>query len=413
MPKMIVGLDIGSQNICATIATENNGQFEILESVCEISKGVKKGKIVDSSVASKNIRDCLQKLSRLSEFDITRIYVGVSCDECKVLSSRGVSFLQEGEKINHDHIEEAYTKGRKIKLAEDECVVDGIINWFYTEEKGFTQNPLGIKCEKLELELDLVIAKKDSISSLKEAILKAGYEINGFVLSIDTLKKIFLNDKTLTQSVAIIDVGSDKTDIAVFKSNQIKAISSIDLGGHSVTKDLSICTKMSEEEAENLKKMHSFEYLTLSKEKETIIYNGKIIETYLLQGVIEARLEEIVSFIKDELIQYEEFDKLEKFIFTGDGIGYYENCEEVLLDKFSKKIRIFTKKDLNFNNSSIINSIAIVKDVYDRLKLVCKEEVFYNNVLFESKEEINYEKLDTKSEKKYFSKIRGFFEEFF
>ena len=38
MTKIIVGLDIGSQNICATIATEQNGEFKILESVCEISK---------------------------------------------------------------------------------------------------------------------------------------------------------------------------------------------------------------------------------------------------------------------------------------------------------------------------------------------------------------------------------------
>lgn len=410
MPKYIVGLDIGSENICATMSTENeNKEFEVLNFVCKITEGVKKGKIIDPALVMNNVKLCLQELENVTGNNIEGIYLGIGSENCRIVSSKGYVYLEDDLSISERHIQNAYLNGKNITVNEDEYIVDGIVNFFYIEEQGFIKNPLGLKANKLEIDLDLVISKKNIISSLKSVVLGAGYEVKGMTLSIDSLKNIFLSDSTLLNNVALINVGAEKTEIALYKCNQLKEIGFIPLGGKNISKDLSICLSIDEQLGERLKLECSNEYISMVDES-IINLGNKEVDSKFIYEIMDARLTEIIEYIHREIQNSGFYDEIDLLFIAGDGISYFENIHDKVKKDTDKKVKVFTKSNLNLNNSSIITSISIVKEVYDRLKLIRNEKVLLDTRIIEDEiEETNNKKI----KKRGLARVKAFFDEIF
>lgn len=412
MSKNIVGLDIGNRSICAAISGENeSGEFEVLDFVVKDVNGVSKGKITDEESVIKAIKECLKELEEKSGHNIQSVYLTLRNNDCRIVENKGYSYADNDDSlIFKENIEEAYIEGRTLKLSADECVADSIINSFYTEEVGFVKNPIGMKAERIEVDEDLIIAPKYKISELNKIILNAGYEVAGTISLGFGFKNIFLNEKTETSNVVIIDVGAEETQIYTYKGNTLKDIDYIPLGGRNISKDLSICLSISEEEAERLKLQYSSKYYSIRKDYNNISFEDHILDTYLIHDIIDARLSEILEIINGKLAEKDILETTDMVILTGDGISYYEHIKERLEYITDKHVKIFTKKQFLFDNSSIINAISIVKEVYDRLKLICDEELLSGKKVTVNKEN----KSENKSVKKRgLSKIMAFLEELF
>ncbi|EOU1461469.1 cell division FtsA domain-containing protein [Clostridium perfringens] len=412
MSKNIVGLDIGNRNICAAISGENeNGEFEVLDFIVKDLQGVSKGKIIDEESVVKTIKECLKELEEKSGHNIRGVYLSLKNNDCRMVENKGYSYTDNDDSlVFKENVEEAYIEGRTLKLSEEECVADSAVNSFYTEEFGFVQNPIGIRAERIEIDEDLIIAPKSKISTLNKIILEAGYEVLGTVSLGFGFKNVFLSKKTETSNVVIIDVGAEETQIYSYKGNTLKDMDYIPLGGRNISKDLAICLSISEEEAERLKLQYSSKYYSIRKDYNNISFEEHILDTYLIHDIIDARLSEIVELVNSKLMERDILNTTDMIILTGDGISYYEHIKERIEYTTDKDVRIFTKKQFLFDNSSIINSISIVKEVYDRLKLICDEELLSGRKVTVDKEN----KSENKSVKKRgLSKIMAFLEELF
>lgn len=412
MSKNIVGLDIGNRNICAAISGENeSGEFELLDFVVKDVHGVSKGKIIDEESVIETVKECLKELGEKSGHNIQGVYLTLKNNECKIVENKGYSYTDNDDSlVFKENLEEAYIEGRTLNLPEEECVADSVINSFYTEEVGFVENPIGMKTERIEIDEDLIVAPKSKVSILNKIVLKAGYEVSGTIGLGFGFKNIFLNKKTETSNVVIIDVGAEETQIYSYKGNILKDIDYVPLGGRNISKDLAICLSISEEEAERLKLQYSSKYYSIRKDYNNISFDDYILDTYLIHDIIDARLSEMLEIINNKLVEKEILNTTDMIILTGDGISYYEHIKERLEYISDKDVRIFTKKQFLFDNSSIINAISIVKEVYDRLKLICDEELLSGKKVTVDKEN----KSENKSVKKRgLSKIMAFLEELF
>ncbi|EGT3614651.1 cell division protein FtsA [Clostridium perfringens] len=412
MSKNIVGLDIGNRSVCAAISGENeSGEFEVLEFVLKDLHGVSKGKIIDEESVIETVKECLKELEEKSGHNIQGVYLTLKNNECRIVENKGYSYTDNDDSlVFKENLEEAYIEGRTLNLSDEECVADSIINSFYAEEIGFVENPIGIKTERIEIEEDLIVASKSKISMLNKIVLSAGYEVSGTIGLGFGFKNIFLSKKTETSNTVIVDVGAEEIQIYSYKGNILKNIDYVPLGGRNISKDLSICLSISEEEAERLKLQYSSKYYSIRKDYNNISFEDHILDTYLIHDIIDARLSEILEIVKDKLVEKEILNTADMIILTGDGLSYYENIKERMEYIYDKDVRIFTKKQFLFDDSSIINAISIVKEVYDRLKLICDEELLFGKKVTVNKEN----KSENKSVKKRgLSKIMAFLEELF
>jgi cell division protein FtsA len=172
------------------------------------------------------------------------------------------------------------------------------------------------------------------------------------------------------------------------------------VGGNNVTKDLAICGKFSVGEAENIKLICSSNYENIYKDEsiEDIVDIGtsKVSKT-LFYEVTKARLEELLKIVNDGLKNTSYYRGICSIIIYGDGISYYQN----IFDLVKKNTKIITKDYLGMKNSFNVTSLAIVKDVFDNLKLLSE-----NSTEIEEKIEVEYLLNEMKDEKS-FEKTKG------
>ncbi|MGL4451533.1 MAG: cell division FtsA domain-containing protein [Sarcina sp.] len=416
MEEKLVALSIGSDNISAAIARDDNGEFVILDTFSKPSKGIRKGKIIDNDLAIESIVEVLEELSKINSEKIVSVYISLGVKDARVIKNTGV-YLSEYRStvLTKREITKAYLNGKNVIAENDEYIVDAIISKVRVNDKEVLESPVGIASSSLEIDLDVIVAKKEFIDCVKNIFDRIGCEINGFLIGVEALKEIFFADNNIENNL-IVDFGAEKTEFAYFTDGRLEQIGAIPLGGLNITKDLSIVTTYDEEVMEEIKKKNSQIYLSLRKNFAKIEVLDDTIEADLFYEIINARFEEILNYLKKELEYLGIYDKIENITILGDGIGSFEEINLLIEEVLHKKVNVFTKNELNIEKSSIITPIAIVKEVYDRLKLLSDdskviEKNFKEEVLVQKEEEsIN----DIKKEKKKgLSKVLGFLGDIF
>lgn len=416
MPSNLVALSIGSDKITAAISTDNDGEFEILDVISKRSEGIRKGSIIYGELALKIINELLEELAQRNSCEIKSIYIALSSKDVEIIKSKG-KYVSEFQStlITQREISKAYINGKNIKVNEDQYIVDAIINEFYTKEQGYRENPINLTASLLEVDLDVIVAKKNMILDFKTLFLNTSYEIAGFILGIDSLKHICLQEKLRNKTNVIIDFGAEKVEIAVFENNILQNVGFVGLGAEDITNDLAIVMEREKNTARALKEKYSGNYVSLRKEFAKLEIDDCTVDSDLFYDIIMARIEEIFNYVKKDLESLEIYDRIENIVIFGDGITCFEEISSFIEDLFAKKVILYTNNELNLENSSKITSIAIVKEVYDRLKLVYKEEIFLDKVLMDYKRENESEiKKEIKKEKKKgLSKVLGFLGDIF
>ncbi|WP_297519524.1 cell division FtsA domain-containing protein [uncultured Clostridium sp.] len=417
MAEKIVALSIGSKNISAAIANDNEGEFTILDTIVRPSKGISKGKIAKVDLAIESVVEVLEELSKMNFEKIPSVYISLGTENIRIVKNTGV-YLSEYKNtiLTQKEVKKAYINGKNINSENDEYIVDAIIRKVRVNNNEILESPMGIESSSLEIDLDVIIAKKDFIDDVKSMFTRIGCEINGFLLGVESLKQIFLVDNNNANNL-IIDFGGEKTEFIYFEDGRVANIGYIPLGGVNITKDLSIVTTYSEEVMEVIKKKNSSSYSTFRNDFAKIEVLEDYVEADLFYDIINARFEEILNYVKKELEYSGVYDKIENITILGDGIGSFEKINLLIEDILQKKVNVFTKNELNIEKSSIITPIAIVKEVYDRVKLLgddsnevevsFKRETYVKEVEEESFDEVKIVK------KKGLSKVLGFLGDIF
>ena len=180
----------------------------------------------------------------------------------------------------------------------------------------------------------------------------------------------------------ILDIGYGKSSITVFQDSRILYFNVLPVGGRHITNDISILLKISQEEAENLKKnLNQSE--TISKNK---IYNNKEKESSSLSNqIIFARVDEIIKLnLADQYFN-----------------AFFQNKDSCVLIFIGEGSKILHK-----------NSIYLEEKFGFFDEIIFFEE--NSNIICESS--FNFKQLDKSQEVSFLTKKpknKGFFERFF
>ena len=138
--------------------------------------------------------------------------------------------------------------------------------------------------------------------------------------------------------VGILDIGAGTTDLAIF-CGPLRHVAEIPFGGDDITKDLSIVLSIAPREVEELKLEHGGVCCGSEAPDNTVSFRTTAGRTYTitrpqLSAIIEARQQEILEFVRQELESTPYGQVLAAgMIFTGGG-ALLENItqlgEEVL-----------------------------------------------------------------------------------
>lgn len=401
----IVGIDVGSSKICATIGkVDKRGYLKVLGSSMVKSLGIKKGIIVDIEAATSTLEKCMQDLESIENLQISDVYLGISSGMCKIVQSKGIIDIKNDDgNITEKDIDRVLETSTIISIEEDEEIIDIIPQQYIVDNYDNIDNPIGMHGSRLEVDVKVIIVNKGTVASLIRCFEKLGIKVKGILIQAEAIANMFFDKHYKKENTLFIDIGADKSDIVFYRNGSIEYTFSMPLGGNTITNDIVICSKVDFEEAENLKIKQG---RLLNSQANSDHNSLNEIDNNVISEIISDRIEEIFIFVKNQLNLKGYMDEINSVVLFGGGISLFDGVEEFAKSIFNKKVYIL-HKDINLNNSLVINSLAIVKDVFNELKLDYDEERidFKDEAL--KLENFEDEKLSL------ISKIKRFLEEFF
>lgn len=186
-------------------------------------------------------------------------------------------------------------------------------------------DPVGVSTDFIEGRYLNIIGRHTLKGNIKQCFRSAGYEIADYLLAPLVTANAVLNENEIRSGCALVDLGADTTTVSVYKNKILRHLAVIPLGGSNVTKD--ICSQQIEEEDAEQLKLHygkaCIEDVNNEEENTEQKYTaeGKYsIEASMLDNIIEARVQEIIDNVWNQIKLSTYNDKLMAgIILTGGG----------------------------------------------------------------------------------------------
>lgn len=421
MSKHIVAIDIGASKVCASAGfIDNNGDLQVEALATAKCTGVKNSVIISIDDVVKAIVKCKNQLEDILETSIERAYMVIPNAMCEYCKNKGViAISQESGVIKEKDIKRVLDSSKLMHVSEGKEIIEAIPMEYYVDGYRCYKNPIGMEASRLEVDALVVMAEMEPLDDFIRSVNRAGIKVEGISLQSISLAMACLSREQRNSGVAVVDIGLETVDISVYKNDKTCYNSSMIIGGHNISKDISLCLKVPYNNAEDLK----IQYGIVSdeeKRKESIKVKTSyddIVEVGLgtLSQIIEARVEQILQIIKTELEKNELYDKISNIVLVGGGITQFKHIIDIAEDIFKMPIEIGMPRHVGALSPVYANVVGVLEDVANSLK----EELEVNELNNTEHEESDFEDdsdedLDEEKNKSgIMNKIKGFLEEFF
>ncbi len=336
----ICAIDIGSHKISAILAVIKKNKISDIFFDCFSSRGVREGVIVDATALVISLTKILKSLKTKSGLKIKFIHTNFSGKDILTKHSHAIIPLAErGNKvITSTDISAANEQARILGSNLEYEIIHVIPSSYSIDSKNNVINPIGLYSHRLEVDLYLICAKLASLQSLSRVVSQAGYEIRNLSFSgLATAKAVLGSEEKRGLSV-FCDVGSDITELLIFRDGLLQSIQILPLGGNSLTQQLSDGLKINFELAEDIKRSYGVmgEVNSIQEDKEILVKKDefyKPIKQRDVAALVNHSGNLICTQIKAAVEQKVALHEIDHFIMAGKTLlteGFIEMMEGLI-----------------------------------------------------------------------------------
>ncbi len=386
MGNIYTGIELGTDSVKIVVCEKTSDKYEVLASISRESNGIKNGEIIDTKLAVRSVSGAINQINDMLDFNVTKAIVCVSPKDSSMSICTGeVDVIDYNEIVGADvsNCLLAALKGKEFK--EDELVTVTPIN-FHIDKNKEVRDPKGLKGAKLKSRVVVSTVPKEPLYRLLEVLKLAGIEAVDIAYTSTGDYYSCKNKGNDNVVGAIINIGEETTNIAIFnKGIQIKN-GAIPVGSYNVDKDVSYIFKISNHDARKLKEEFAVSKALYADEDEVMqITNGdgevKEISQVGISKVVEARTREILKLAKNEIKNLTNRE-IRYIIITG-GLSELAGFQNVVDDEFGFIAKVAEIKTMGIRHNKFSSAYGVVQYFDEKLALRGKS---YNMV---NTEEVN------------------------
>jgi cell division protein FtsA len=253
---VLVAIDIGTTKVCVLIGEvgARSGSVDVIGIGQSPSDGLRKGVVVDIDRTVQSVASAVDAAERLSGLKVRSAFVGISGSHIGSQNSRGmVAVSSRQHDIQREDTIRAIENARAVSIPNTREILHVIPRGYVVDQNAGVRDPIGMSAVRLEVETHIVTASTTSVQNLSKCVQRAGIEIDELVLAPLATAEALLGEEDRELGVALLDIGGDTTDVAVFQDGSISHCATIPMGARSVTSDLGLVLRVTPEVAETLK----------------------------------------------------------------------------------------------------------------------------------------------------------------
>ena len=329
--EFVVAIDLGSSKVTAIAGRKQpDGAIEVLAFTQEPSQSfIRKGRIsnIDKMTqCAKNIKETLETQLKKR---ISKAYVGIGGMGMHTVTNTIQRTFSEKHIISQD-IMEALRVENLQKATPERHILDTVPQEYKVGTQ-FTNEPVGMLADNLEARYLNIVANSSMSDQIRNCFRAAGIEVAEMPITVLRLADVMLTEPEKRSGCVFVDMGAETTSVSVFKSNMLRHLAVIPLGGANITRDLT-SLQIEEDEAEILKLKWGAAITNGGDNNPPIVTSdGREFPYTEFAGLIEARVEEIVLNIEKQIkfTNYEKNQLVAGIVLTG-GASMLKNMESVV-----------------------------------------------------------------------------------
>lgn len=374
MRNIYTGIDLGSDSIKIVVAEFTNGDFHVLAQTSVSSVGLRRGLVVNHVMATTSLNQALEKIESILGYRTSKAVITVPSNDTSVQVVEGEIKI-EGEVVQGTDISNLL-HDLAIKNTNDETEVVSILPIIFTVDGKNRKNPNRLKGEILSTKAAFITTPKRQIYDYLKVFHAAGVEVED--ITFNSIGDYFkLNDKNNDEKLgAIVNIGHEKTEISIFNKGVLIKNSIINLGGKNIDKDLSYIYGLDLNTSREIKEKFACASVRFADQNDILEFldetdQKKIITQYELAEVIEARVNELLQLITNEINSLTN-RKISYIIVTGGTTELY-GFNYVVENVLGPKANVMKIMDIGIRHNKFSSSMGIIEYFHDKMKLREKE----------------------------------------
>ncbi len=329
LKDVVVAIDLGTTKISALAGRYDHlDKLQILAFASVASDGgIARGAVSNIEKTVDSVNRVVAQLERKLKAKISKVYVGIAGMQIKSTLHNGMLVRENPDvEIQQADLDKLMSDMYKLVLPPGQKILHIVPQEYRVDFESGIINPKGMLGSKLEADFQVVSVPLMTLNNTTRCIEKCGMKVAGFVLEPLASGDAVLSPEEKEGGVALVDIGGGTTDLSIYCDGILRHSAIIPLGGKIITKDIKEGCNVLMEQAEGLKIKFGHAVAELIEDDTVIIIPGhkgreaKEISRKNLSRIIQARMEEILEYVDEEIVQSKFADKLTcGVVLTGGG----------------------------------------------------------------------------------------------
>ena len=365
-------LDIGSDSIKLVVCELYHGRYNLLAASTVKSKGIKKGLITDFNDAKSCIKKCFDQVESMLGFKIKKVIAIIPSYFSEFSMIKGETLVEE--RVTSEDIVSVLQKGI-VKLDNSKEMVT-IMPVDFILDSGISYYPLGKETKSLKTRAILATAPRKNIYSVVNVLNSINVDVIDISLGAIGDINAFMDDNVKNTISAVVNIGSEKTEVSLYNKGIIVKHSVINIGSKNIDHDIAYMYKLSMETAKDLKEKYALITRNSSSLNDAKEVKNKDLELvkinqYELSEVVLSRIDEMFNLINQELNILTSHKP--NIIFVTGGITNMINFHQICREKLGNCAIIGSVNLIGLRNNKFSSAIGNIIYFVNKLKLKGKD----------------------------------------
>ncbi|AUX69289.1 cell division protein FtsA [Porphyrobacter sp. HT-58-2] len=274
LARTYAAVNIGSFRVSAMIMGETeNGELQVLGSGHRASAGIKRGYVTDMAAASHAIRDAVERAEKSASTPVRGVWI--ACAGAGLASSVvSVDIEIGGRRIEDEDVEQLLIDAQDMIQPDGRKVLHAQPAHYTLDGAHGVANPRGLHAERLGVDIHVMLADGAPVRNLTEAVQNAHLEVEGVVAAPIAAGHACLTVEERELGVALIEIGADVTNVAVFAGGMLLGLHAVQMGSADITDAIASSFGIRRSQAERLKCVAGSAIASPADHRELIPVNG-------------------------------------------------------------------------------------------------------------------------------------------
>ncbi len=317
--SLICGIDIGSTKIATIVGLKSpdTNEIRIIGFNTTPSRGVKKGLIVDIDQVTGALEDSVEKAERMAGHHIKEAYVSVGGPHIASQNSHGIVAVANPQfEVVDEDVSRVIEAARAISLSNTRQIIEVSPREYSVDGQSGINNPIGMSGVRLEVDTHIITASTTNLKNIDKVLGDLGIQNMGYIFAGLSSADSVLSETEKDLGIAVADIGGGKIDLCIFVEGSLSYSASIPIGARHISNDIAVGLRVSLDSAEKIKLYLSNNAQQVQeslKKKDYSIFTAAklgipeilpdVNPKEVIDGIIGPRLEEIYSYIREEIVK--------------------------------------------------------------------------------------------------------------